>query len=399
MNHKHILLQINLSANVGSVGRIAEEIGILAIEQGWDSVIAYGRVAGTSESKLIRIGNKWDMYEHIVETRLFDNHGLASRRATKDFVKKLEELKPDIIHLHNIHGYYLNYPILFNYLNKTNIPIVWTLHDCWAFTGHCGHFITVNCEKWKTGCVNCPISHCEYPKSFQDRSAKNYELKNTVFSSNHNLHLVTVSDWLAGLVKQSFLQDKDLRVINNGIDLSIFKPIFIKRDGLFRILGVANLWSDIKGVDDYLKLSQFLKPDERLIMLGVDEKLKKKMPDNIVCISKTRSAVELAEWYNKADVLLSLSKGETFGLTIAEALSCGTPAIVYKNTAQPEIVAEGCGFVVPSGDVEDVYECISKVKELGRNYFSKACRERAEKNYDKRKRYGDYLALYDELLS
>ena len=207
MNRKRILLQINLSANVGSTGRIAEEIGKLAMEQGWRSLIAYGRFASTSESELIRVGTGLDIKEHLVVTRLFDNHGLSSRRATKNFIKQIDVLKPDIIHLHNIHGYYLNYWILFDYLNKTKIPIVWTLHDCWAFTGHCGHFIMADCERWKIGCGHCPITHTEYPKAFVDRSLRNYRIKSDIFCANQNLHIVTVSEWLEGLVRQSFLKD------------------------------------------------------------------------------------------------------------------------------------------------------------------------------------------------
>ena len=146
------LLQINLSANWGSHGKIAAQIGDVAISHGWESYIAYGRACNPCSSKLIKIGGQWDIYEHLIETRLFDNHGLASRRATKKFIKQIDELKPDIIHLHNIHGYYLNYRILFEYLQGLSIPVVWTLHDFWAVTGHCGHFIQANCNKWKTGC-------------------------------------------------------------------------------------------------------------------------------------------------------------------------------------------------------------------------------------------------------
>lgn len=398
MDSPRTLLQINLSANVGSTGRIAEEIGKEAMEQGWRSVIAYGRFAGSSESELIRVGNGFDIKEHLIETRLFDNHGLSSRRATKKFIKQIEALKPDIIHLHNIHGYYLNYQILFEFLNKTNIPIVWTLHDCWAFTGHCGHFIMANCERWKIGCGHCPITHTEYPKAFIDRSARIYKLKSEIFGANQNLHIVTVSEWLAGLVRQSFLKDKDIRVINNGIDLNVFKPTPIKGDRRFKILGVSNLWSEIKGIEDYIKLSKLLKPDETLTLIGVDEELKKKLPNNIVCIPRTANISELVDWYNKSDVVLSLSKGETFGLTIAEAHACGTPTIVYDNSAQPELIAEGCGYIAPTGDVDAVYECIKKVKELKKSHFSDNCRKHAEICYSKKERYSDYMTLYKELL-
>lgn len=405
MKHSPTLLQINLSANVGSHGRIAEEIGLAAMKLGWRSVIAYGRSANASQSELIRVGSNIDIYEHLVETRLFDNHGLASRLATKRFIEKVKELKPDIIHLHNIHGYYLNYKLLFEYLNSTNIPVVWTLHDCWAFSGHCGHFIMAGCEKWKTGCGHCPITRTEYPTAYVDRSARNYELKSRLFGANKNLHIITVSKWLAGIVHESILKEKRIQVINNGIDLNVFRPIIapsenrIKIEGSFVILGVASTWSEIKGIDDYIKLSHLLSENEKLVLLGVNEDLKEKMPKNIICLPRTESTKDLAEWYNRADVLLSLSKGETFGMTIAEAMACGTPAIVYDNTAQPELISEGCGYIVPTSNIDKVYERILNVKEIGKKNFSDACRRRVEQNYNKEDRYQDYIELYKELLN
>lgn len=405
MKHIPTLLQINLSANVGSHGRIAEEIGLAAMKFGWRSVIAYGRSANVSQSELIRVGSNIDIYEHLVETRLFDNHGLASRLATKRFIEKVKELKPDIIHLHNIHGYYLNYRLLFEYLNSTNIPVVWTLHDCWAFTGHCGHFVAVGCEKWKTGCGHCPITRTEYPIAFVDRSAKNYELKSKIFGANKNLYIITVSKWLAGIVHESILKENRIQVINNGIDLNVFQQILfpsdkkIKIGNSFVILGVASSWSEIKGIDDYIKLSHLLSGNEKLVLLGVNENLKEKMPKNIICLPRTESTKELAEWYNRADVLLSLSKGETFGMTIAEAMACGTPAIVYDNTAQPELITEGCGYIAPTGNIDKVYERILNVKEMGKEHFSDACRRRVEQNYNKEDRFQDYINLYEELLN
>lgn len=193
------LLQINSIVNSGSTGRIAEEIGQTAIKAGWDSYIAYARKYGSSNSKLIKIGNNIDIKMHGLKTRMFDKHGLASKNATRNFITEIEKIKPDIIHLHNIHGYYINIEILFKYLKYSNIPIVWTLHDCWPITGHCTHFAFIGCEKWKSQCNNCPQKN-SYPSSWLfDRSEKNFNLKKELFTSLPNLTLVPVSKWLAGI--------------------------------------------------------------------------------------------------------------------------------------------------------------------------------------------------------
>lgn len=399
MTKSGTLLQINLSANVGSTGRIAEEIGKFVILNGWRSVIAYGRFASKSESELIKVGNDWAIKEHLIETRLFDHHGLASRRATRHFVEQIKALKPDIIHLHNIHGYYLNYRILFDYLNKTNIPIVWTLHDCWAFTGHCGHFIMANCERWKIGCGHCPITHTEYPKAFIDRSARNYKLKSEIFGANQNLHIVTVSEWLAGLVRQSFLKDKDIRVINNGIDLNVFKPSPIKRDGRYRVLGVSNLWSEVKGLPDIVRLRELLdKVKYEIVVVGVSKEQIANLPEGIVAIERTASASELATYYSSANVFVNTTYADTFPTVNLEALACGTPVVTYKTGGSPESVDAETGAVVEQGDINAMAEAIKEICSQGKQTFSDRCRRMAEKKFGKMDRYNDYITLYNELL-
>lgn len=389
------LLQINLSANVGSHGRIAEDIGRLAISEGWRSVIAYGRAASPSQSELIRVGGRMNLYEHLIETRLFDNHGLASRFATKNFVKQIEELKPDVIHLHNIHGYYLNYRILFDYLNKTNIPIVWTLHDCWAFTGHCGHFIMANCERWKIGCGHCPITHTEYPKSFIDRSARNYKLKSEIFGANQNIHIVTVSEWLAGLVRQSFLKEKDIRVINNGIDLNVFKPTPVKGDGCYRVLGVSNLWSGVKGLPDIIRLRELLDREKyEIVVVGVSKEQIADLPEGIVGIERTASAAELATYYSSANVFVNPTYADTFPTVNLEALACGTPVVTYKTGGSPESVDAKTGVVVEQGDVKAMAEAVQMICDQGKDAYAESCREKAEQKYGKMDRYKEYLSVY-----
>ena len=231
------LLQINTVVNTGSTGRIAEEIGQTALAAGWRSVIAYGRAPHRpsasaygraphrpSASDLIRIGNDWDVRLHGLRSRVFDDHGFGSRRATEAFIREAEKLNPTVVHLHNLHGYYLNIDVLFRWLARSGVPVVWTLHDCWPFTGHCAHFTFAGCARWKTGCFSCPQTR-SYPSSFLfDRSRRNWERKRELFSAVKNLTLVPVSDWLAGLTKESFLGNKKIVRIFNGTDTETFSP-------------------------------------------------------------------------------------------------------------------------------------------------------------------------------
>jgi glycosyltransferase involved in cell wall biosynthesis len=404
------LLQINITANWGSTGKIAESIGLTAMKHGWESYIAFGRWSNLSKSQLIKIGGRLDKYFHFAEQRIFDNEGLCSRSATKKLIRQIKEIKPDVIQLHNIHDHYLNYQILFNYLNQTDIKVVWTFHDCWAFTGHCVHFVTANCMRWQTGCYECPMKGY-YPKSFVDKSSRNYELKKNLFTANKNMHIVTVSEWLQSLVKQSFFKEKEICVINNGVDVELFHPIPLSdnnyseirvirdRGYKFVTIGLATLWNEEKGLSDYLKLSQMLADDEALVLVGVSEKVKKTLPERIICVPRTSSITELAMWYAVADVVLSLSKAETFGMTIAEGMACGTPGIVHDNTAHRELIAEGTGFVVDDGNVESVYSRIKEVKTQGKDAFSEACRKRAEEFFDKNKCFEKYVRLYEELIA
>ena len=403
------LLQINVTANWGSHGRIAEEIGMLAMSNGWESYIAYGRYANPSKSHLIKIGNKWDVRIHGIETRLFDRHGLASAKATRTFVNTIESLKPEIIHLHNIHGYYLNYPILFNFLSRYGRPVIWTLHDCWPLTGHCAFPVIIKCEKWMNECYDCPLIH-GYPSSYiLDKSNKHYHLKKNYFTSLPDLHIVTVSKWLEGMVKSSCLKDYDIRHIYNGIDLTEFCPRKIYEDNIFdrldisdnqkKILGVANIWDDRKGLLDFYKLREKLDNDYLIILVGLNEKQRKKLPRGIVGMGRANSIQQLAEIYSMADVFVNPSIAETFGMTTAEALSCGTPVIVYNETACPELVDEHTGVVVPVGNIQKMADAIVSLCNL--KYYttiSEACRKRAELMFNKQDRFQEYINLYEEIL-
>ena len=399
------LLQINSVVNSGSTGRIAEEIGQTAIAAGWESYIAYGRNDGQSESHLIHIGNDRDIKLHGLQTRLLDRHGLGSKGATIDFIKKLEYIKPDIIHLHNIHGYYINIEILFNYLIKVEIPVVWTFHDCWPITGHCSHFTYVGCDKWKTQCFECPQKR-GYPASyFIDRSKKNYILKKELFNSLSNLTLVPVSQWLSGVLKESFLQNYPIRVINNGINTEVFKPSlssdFRNKYGLedkFIMIGVATSWGERKGLKDYIELSKILESEFQIVLVGLNKKQIEQLPNNILGIERTDNVGELADIYSSADLVLNLSYEETFGLTTVEGFVCGTPGIVYNATASPELIDVSTGIVVEQGNINKLTEAIYSIKKKGKEYYSEACVNRAYRLYKKEDRYKEYIDLYESLL-
>lgn len=400
-----IILQINTIVNSGSHGRIAEAIANLVLEHGWDSYIAYGRRPRVSNSKLIKIGTKWNIGMHVLQTRLFDKHGFASRRATKKLIKYIDEIHPDIIHLHNIHGYYINIEILFNYLAIANIPVVWTLHDCWSMTGHCSHFDYVDCEKWKTGCFDCPQKN-EYPKSIWiDRSTRNYRSKRKLFTSIQNLTIVPVSKWLGDIVNQSFLNEKLVQVITNGIDLTQFVPVVennvskaLNISGRFIILGVASIWNDRKGLNDFVRLSELLDSQYQIILVGLTSQQQKMLPPTIIGISKTENTNQLVEYYSAADVLLNLSVEETFGMTTVEGFACGTPGLVYNCTASPELVSSDTGFIVEKGDIIGVVNAIKIIHSKGKSFYSTACRERAVQLFNQDERFFEYLNLYNKLL-
>lgn len=399
------LLQINSVVNSGSTGRIAEEIAHTAIASGWESYIAFGRNERYSESNLIRIGNDLGIKMHGLQTRLFDRHGLGSVKSTKLFIQQVDKIKPDIIHLHNIHGYYINIEILFNYLSKVDVPVVWTLHDCWSITGHCTHFSYVGCEKWRTKCYSCPQKN-EYPASlFIDRSEKNYILKNEFFNSLSNLTLVPVSQWLSDILKDSFLQKYPSSVINNGINTSVFKPTgnneFRERYGLqnkFILLGVAGIWSQRKGLEDFIELSKTLGADYQIILVGLTRKQKDQLPVEILGIERTESVEELAELYASSDVYINTTYEDTFPTTNLESLACGTPVITYNTGGSPESIDESTGIVVEQGNISKLVEAIRVIKDNGKQYYSDACVNRVNRLYKKEDRYKEYIDLYESLI-
>lgn len=403
-----VILQINTTANVGSTGRIAEQIGMAVIGRGGKNYIAHGGIVAPSQSEVICISLRAEVRRHRNLSKLTDMQGRFSTLATMRFIRKIKEIAPDIIHLHNLHGNYINYKILFNYLRKSNIPVVWTFHDCWPMTGHCAHFVYAECEKWKTGCYNCP-ERKSYPKSkLFDRSRKNYIEKREIFNSVKNLTIVPVSNWLGGVVKESFLGNYDIEVIYNGIDIQIFRPLAnnklrekhnISNDKKI-VLGVATSWHRYKGFDDFLKLYDYLPQEQyQIVLIGLLPHHMKQLPKGVLGLPRTESVEELAQWYSVADVFANLSYAETFGLTTAEALASGTPAIVYNNTASPELVNHSVGRVVETGNIEAVAKGVAELCAENKDELCKRCREYAVSHFNKEDSYQKYIKLYEKIIN
>ena len=401
------LLQINITANWGSHGKIAEGIGKLAISQGWDSYIAYGRYANASASQLYHIGNMPDEYVHVAATRLLDRHGLGSKKATRQLVEYIRQLSPDIIHLHNIHGYYLNYPILFHYLEEAGIPVVWTLHDCWSFTGHCAHYMTEACDRWKTECHQCPLSH-EYPKSwFYDRSLQNFKQKRQAFLSVKNMTIVPVSKWLEKEVSQSFLKGFTIRQIYNGIDISKFCP---REDESIKdkyhipphhkiVLGVASKWYRNKGLYDFFTLKEELPENYSIVLVGLNKKQMNSLPNGIIGIERTNDIRELAALYSAANVFFNPTWEDNFPTTNIEAMACGTPVVTYNTGGCAECITDSNGFVVDQGDISSACKYIQQISNNPGNNYQTACRNHAESRYDEQNCFKEYLNLYYSLIA
>lgn len=396
------VLQINSVCGIGSTGRIVLDIHQILNERGYNSYIAYGRRKSKDCKNTIRIGNNLDIYKHVALTRIFDRHGFGSKNATIKFIEKVEELNPDIIHLHNIHGYYINIEILFNYLKKANKPVVWTLHDCWAFTGHCAHFDYVGCEKWKIGCESCPQKN-KYPKSIIiDNSKFNYLRKKELFTGIENMTIVTPSKWLSNLVKKSFLKEYEVKVIHNGIDLNIFTPknknIFRKKYNLenkFVILGVASIWEERKGLKYFFELSKLIDKNDVIVLVGLNNNQLKKLPSNIIGINRTNSIKELAEIYSAADVFVNPTLEDNFPTVNLEALACGTPVITFDTGGSPESIDDKTGIVVEKGNIDKLIEAINQIKK--KKIDPSSCIKRA-KIFDKEHRFNEYIELYKSVV-
>jgi len=399
------VLQINISVNTGSTGRIASLIGELLIKKDHDSYIIYGRETRSCNSVQIKIGSQLDQVGHILKTRLFDLHGFGSARPTRKLVKEVERINPDIIHLHNIHGYYLHIGILFDYLKRTGRPVVWTLHDCWPFTGHCSHFQRINCIKWKAECFKCPNTH-GYPASWlMDNSRKNFHRKRKFFNGLKKMTIVSPSIWLADQLKESFLSDYKIKVINNGVNLEKFyivdsMSLRSKYNlGEKYILGIANKLTKRKGFGDFIELRKILDPGIQIVLAGLEVNQLQNIPNGIKGIPRIENTEELAMLYSGAKALVNPTYVDNFPSVNLESLSCGTPVITYNTGGSPEAIDANTGVVVEKGDIKELANGIIKILQSEYKYSKVQCRARAEKFYSSDDRYSDYLRLYQEILN
>jgi len=349
-------LFINSVAGFGSTGRIAAEKCRELMAQGHECVLAFGREkANCDDIPTVSIGTSLDCKLHGLRNRLLDDQGFGSAAATRRFLRWVRQYDPDVIWLHNVHGYYIHIGLLFSYLRRCGKQIYWTLHDCWSFTGHCAYFDFVGCEKWKTGCHHCP-QKSSYPKScLLDGSRKNYEKKKALFTGIPNLTLVVPSHWLESRVKAGFLGAYPVEVSYHTIDTGVFHPTpsgFRRDHGLENktiLLGVASVWDARKGLEDFLALQKLLDDRFRIVLIGLSAEQIRSLPPEILGLPRTNSLKALAEIYTAADVLVNPSTEETFGMTVLEALNCGTPAVVYEGTACEELVKSFGGVAVPRG--------------------------------------------------
>ena len=396
------VLQINSVCGVGSTGRIATDLYKVMKENGIESKIAFGigNAENIPQEDAFKFGNKFDYYVHNAVSRITDRAGFYSKINTLKLLKFIKSYEPDIIHIHTIHGYYVNIEILFKFLKEYNKPVIWTLHDCWSFTGHCAHFDLIGCMKWKTQCYNCPI-HREYPKSFTDNSRHIYRLKKQLFTGVENLTIVTPSQWLADLVKQSFFKDYNIKVINNGINLDVFKPIEndikikYQCENKYLILGVAFGWGKKKGLDVFVELSKRLDKNKYKIMLvGTDENIDKNLPDNIISIHRTQNQNELAKIYSAADLFVNPTREDTYPTVNMESLACGTPILTFNTGGSPEIIDETCGMVVEKDDIDSMYNEIINICE--NNGFTKEDCLKKSRMFDKNEKYRNYIEVYNK---
>lgn len=391
------VLYLNTYGN-GSTGRIVDSLKEECKDNGIEALSVFAREVCNSPDTSIRCFNEVEFYLDALCTRIFDNHGLNSYFNTKKVIKIIEDFSPDIIHIHNLHGYWINYQCLFKYIKKKKIKVVWTFHDCWPFTGHCTHFDYVGCEKWKTGCFSCPQTK-EYPAGkFLDGSRRNYLNKRESFTGIKGCVLVTPSKWLKEKVEDSFLGVYPVKVINNGVNLNVFKPIQSEKKQKLvgdrykaLLLAVAGDWNPRKGLSFIAELAR-TKPEWLLVVVG-------NIPDislidgieNIIHIKRTENTSELAEWYSISDAYLNPTLEDNYPTTNLEAIACGTPVATFPTGGSPEIVRE-TGFGVISSE-RTANALVDSVETILRETY-----ETPDKSsLDSAVKFNQYIELYREV--
>lgn len=390
------VLMINVVCGIGSTGRICTDLAVALEAQGNEVKIAYGRehVPKQFEKYAVKIGTNFGVKVHGLKARIFDGAGFGSEFATERFINWVKQYNPDVIHLHNLHGYYINMKVLFEYLQTCGKEIIWTLHDCWSFTGHTAYCDAAKCKRWIEGCHNCPLLKA-YPASIIDRSQQNWIDKKKIFTGIPNMTIITPSKWLESWVRRSFLKEYPVKTINNGIDTSLFYPIdgnFRKNNGLqnkFVLLGVATSWDDMKGYSDYIKLAQILDDEYKIVLVGLTKKQMRKLPKEILGIERTSCVSELAEIYTAVDLYVNLSYCENYPTVNIEAMSCGTPILTYKTGGSPEIVRENRGYVIEQGNLNAAAKKIEALK-----LENKLTVNINKAYYDNKRVTEEYLSIY-----
>ncbi|MBE6411874.1 MAG: glycosyltransferase [Opitutales bacterium] len=400
------ILQINSVGNSGSTGRIAEQIGLEIIKNGGESYIACARNISTSQSNLIKIGTKLHVYLNVLWFRIFGTDGPFSILPTKKLIKQIKEINPDIIHLHNTHGYYLNNSILLKFLAEYNKPVVWTIHSCWIFTGHCTHFDFVRCDKWKTSCSNCPQLRY-YPKTyFFDRSTEIHKSKRSAILKIKNLTFTPVSDWLAGLIKESAYSNYKTIAVRNGLALDMFKPtapnIILKYNIPAKkiVLFVASPWTQRKGFHYIPNIQKKLGDDFVCVVVGVNSKQKEFLKKyNIIAIERTENVRELCELYTIASVFANPTLEEALSMVNLEALACGTPVVTFNSGGTKETITNTeIGSVIEHN--EDIMcQEIIRFSNIDKKLISKKCRQSVEENFDKNHVWQKYINIYKNILN
>ena len=393
------IAQINTVCGNGSVGRITVDIYHALKRKGHEGKIFYGRRTAPEGVETERFGTNLDMGMHVLHTFFEGTHGFDSKGQTKKLIESLKAYAPDLIHMHNIHGFYMDVEMFFAFLKEYGKPVVWTLHDCWSFTGHCAYFDFVQCDKWKNGCEKCPQYRNTYPYAlFKDGSKINYDRKKKAFQGVKGLTIVTPSQWLGELVKQSYLKEYPVKVIPNGIDLEKFVPQETENQKKHLILGVANVWDRRKGLDYFKQLWARLDHEKyEIAVVGVSKKQIKELPEGMIGIEHTQNVEELMQLYSKASVYVNPTLEDNFPTTNLEALACGTPVITFATGGSVESIDETCGRIVPQKDVDALTLAVEEICETCESLRS-ACRMRALR-YNKYDRFGEYLNLYEESIN
>lgn len=394
------VLFVNLVYGAGSTGKIIADIMNLLKKYGNDVKALYGTGACSDNADAVKVSGKLEYYFHNAVSRFTDHAGLYSWAATRKLIREIRAFSPDVIHLHTLHGFYVNYEMLFRFLKQAGVPVIWTLHDCWAFTGHCTHFSQANCTQWQTLCRDCRLL-CRYPHCYgKGDVTRNYLRKKAAFTGVKNLTLTTPSQWLAEQAAHSFLRDYPCVVVPNGIDRAVFRP---RPSGLRAayhlqdkkiVLGVANAWNARKGLPDMLALAERLGAAYQIVLIGLTERQLPHIPPNVLGLLRTADRTELAQWYTAADVFVNPTYEETFGLTTVEAQACGTPAVVYATDGCPETLLTEDSVLVAQGDREALVRAVREVAQRG------VCvDDHAADRLDKDRAYEKYIQLYERVCS